>query len=58
MDELQEKNGLIMDFWNDDVCHVKKVKMWTCKICYDSSVKIKLKTYKCSTCVCQLWVLT
>jgi len=44
MDEFWEKNGLIVDFWNDDIMFVTHTqqKMWTQKICH-TNIKIKNK---------------
>jgi len=44
MDEFLKKNGLIVDFWNDDTMFVThwKWKMWTQKICH-SIIKFKIK---------------
>jgi hypothetical protein len=44
MDEFQENNGFIVNFWNDDTMFVthEKWKMWTQKICH-SNIKIKIK---------------
>jgi hypothetical protein len=44
MDEFEEKNGLIVDFWNDDIMFVtkRKRKMWIQKnVILISKLKIK-----------------
>jgi len=44
MDEFYEKNGFIVDFWNDDIMFVtyRKWKMWTQKI-YHNNINFKIK---------------
>jgi hypothetical protein len=44
LDEFEENDGFIMDFWHENVTFVtqRKWEMWTQKI-HQSSVKIKIR---------------